>query len=102
MGILPTLGQVSGSGSSPIPVNMPQPHLKGSDNCHHFAFLLRTIMGTAARDNSDNGGMFPPGKMKMVISHQLCGNHLLIKKKNQTNQPGLISKRNLTCILALK
>lgn len=79
-GILPTLGQVSGSGSSSVPVNMPQPHLKGSDYCHHFAFLLRTIMGTAARDNSGDGGMFPPGKMKMVISHQLCGNHLLIKK----------------------
>jgi len=55
MGILPTLGQVSGFGSSPVPANMPQPHLKRSGSCHSFAFLLRLMTGTAASDNAGNG-----------------------------------------------
>lgn len=85
-GILPTLGQISGFGSSPIPVNTPEPHLKGSGYCHPFAFLLRSMMDTAGSDNSGNQGTLPPGnnkKVKMVISHQLCGSHLLIKTETK-------------------
>lgn len=60
--ILPSLGQVNGFGSSPVPANMPQTCLESSDYCHLFAFLLRPMTGMSASDNS--GKCFPPGKQK--------------------------------------